>query len=293
MLKHIQKRLTIFAEETVMIIRHQQKPFFYNLTHSMRNQSVSFHFSQSDSTSFFSSLDWLSCERINWTFTSCLILILNHVSQSLIENYTLVNIRFHHHSIHSRIQSFCASFLKPVLLQNLLVIFIVAGLEAFELLLISVKAFSFGNYLLQQHTYSHSRRKSVRINDNVWADTGFRKRHFLLRPQRRHDTFLTVSTGELVSHNRISVYLLSHDHKLLILFLLLRREINSFYLTRLFFLIVFLFDLLCGFIEIFKVLLTRFYIRRGLDYAVRIDLTYLILVVLVYVYIFIICLLLL
>ncbi|KAH3686324.1 hypothetical protein WICPIJ_002686 [Wickerhamomyces pijperi] len=50
-----------------------------------------------------------------------------------------------------------------------------------------------------KHTNSHTRWESVRVNDDVWLDTGFGERHVNLWPFSGTNTLLTVSGGELVT----------------------------------------------------------------------------------------------
>lgn len=177
------------------------------------------------------------------------------MSQSLIENNSLVNICLHNHSIHSRNQSLSTRLAKPILLKDFLIILIITGLKGLKFFLVSFEAFSFGHDLLQHHSNCHSGWEGIRVNDNIRADSLFWKRHLLLRPQGTHYSLLSMSTWELVSYYRISIDFLFHYEVLFFCFLFLRAEINSLYLALLSIFVVFLLDWLCGFVIVLKVLL--------------------------------------
>lgn len=64
--------------------------------------------------------------------------------------------------------------------------------------------------MLATLAYGHPRRKAVRVEDDVWNHASLRKRHILCRPFLTADTLLTVTTGKLVSDDRIPLETRSH-----------------------------------------------------------------------------------
>ena len=54
-------------------------------------------------------------------------------------------------------------------------------------------------HALDEHANSHSRRESVRVDDNVGLDSALTERHVHRRPFLGADTFLSVPRGELVA----------------------------------------------------------------------------------------------
>jgi hypothetical protein len=122
---------------------------------------------------------------------------------------------------------------------------------------LTLKGSSLGNELLDQHTDGHSGGKSIWVDNDVRTDSPVGNRHVLLRPQDRHDSLLTMSRRELVSHHWVSIEKVPKDGVLLLGVFLIRREVNSFDLTWLSFLIQFLLNLLGLSVNVLKDLLSK------------------------------------
>lgn len=72
----------------------------------MSNESITFHFSNSDTTTFRSSFDRLSSQWCNRPRSSDLEFVVHHMSQSLIINHSNINIRRKFLSRNPRIHGF-------------------------------------------------------------------------------------------------------------------------------------------------------------------------------------------
>lgn len=67
---------------------------------------------------------------------------------------------------------------------------------------LSFQSTSFPGKQLNELSHSHSRRKPVRVHDHIRTDAQFIVRQVLLRHDETNNTFLTMSTAELVTHFR-------------------------------------------------------------------------------------------
>ena len=72
-------------------IRHQAKPFSQEVTDTVRNDAISFHFTKSQTSCSTSTMRWLSGNGHNRTSRSGIHFIIDQVSQSLVVNWANEN----------------------------------------------------------------------------------------------------------------------------------------------------------------------------------------------------------
>ena len=66
------------------LIGHQEESFSKEVTDSMRNDAVSLHLSETQTSCPTSSVGGLSGESYNWSSGTCVHLIIDQMSQSLV-----------------------------------------------------------------------------------------------------------------------------------------------------------------------------------------------------------------
>lgn len=178
-----------------------------NEANSVCEKSISFHFSETNSSVFFSAFDGLLREYVYWPCGSGLVLVSDHVPEPLVIDDALVYFALHGISVDSTIHDLGAIVPVAVLDELLaevaghIIVFVV--FEGNSRVNLSIQSALFGRQGLDQHPDRHSRRKCVRVNDYVWAYALLVERHLDLRQKSRQNSLLSMSTTELVSDYRI------------------------------------------------------------------------------------------
>lgn len=167
-------------------------------------------------------LDRLPGKRINRTSCSDLELVVHHVSQTLIVDKTKVNVGMEFFTSDTRVHRLVtvvvvtssSKLLAKVVNWSILVrepntlstLFLykreeeIKGLlERCSVLGNTVQSPRLTSHTLNKHTDSHSRRESVRVDDNIRLHTALAERHVNRREFLRTYTLLTVSGRELVT----------------------------------------------------------------------------------------------
>lgn len=153
-------------------IRHQAKPFPQEVTDTVRNDAISFHFTKSQTSRSTSTMSWLPCNGHNRTSRPSIHLIIDQMSQSLVVNWTNEN----------KVLKFLATVRVE---HDLISVLLVARFMNLHSLLLKVESSERSSVLLETTLKSshltdksfddvtdcHSGGDTVRIDDHVWDNT--------------------------------------------------------------------------------------------------------------------------
>ena len=174
----------------------------------MCQETVSFHFSETNTTLFLTTFHWLMSENIDWTSGSCLGLITYHVSKSLIIYNSQININFHFFSKNSWVHILIPKIIKAVFFKffskEINNIIILIFIKCFYIYKFAIKSTPFCCQGFNKHADCHTRWESMWINNNIWCDTLLCERHIFLWPNNTHNTFLAMPWREFITNYRIS-----------------------------------------------------------------------------------------
>ena len=169
----------------------------------MGEKSIALHFTHTDTTTLLTTLDGLASRRHDRTSGTHLVLVVNHVTQTLVVDDTDVNVRLELLARDARVERLVAVVVVAGLHE--LVAKVVAGrvllveLEGRRVLRESVQGTGLAGERLDEHTDCHARRESVRVDDDVGLDASLREGHVDGAPLLRAHTLLTVTRRELVT----------------------------------------------------------------------------------------------
>jgi len=142
-------------------------------------------------------LDRLTSELIERSSCSYLPLVTDHVTKTLIVDDTDVNVGVKLFSGNSRVHRFVSVVVVSSgfeLFSKVLERCVVLGeVERCTILCESVHCSCFRCDRFDEHTDRHSRRESVRVDDDVGLHAGFTERHVDGRVLLRTDTLLSVT----------------------------------------------------------------------------------------------------
>ena len=174
----------------------------------MGNHTITFHFSKPETSITWSALSWLACQYLHWASTSWMHLVINHVLQSLIKSGTQENHYLHLLASEAVVHHLVASQLVSEAVQlswdRLNCIFWLRVLERCSIALMTFQGSHFGWKTLNQVTNCHSRRNSVRIDDEIWDYSFLSEGHIFLMISHSNGTFLAMSRSKLISNLRDS-----------------------------------------------------------------------------------------
>lgn len=169
----------------------------------MSKQRITLHFSNTDTTTLLSTLNWLTSHLRHWSCSSDLELVVHHVSQTLVVDDSDVNICMEFLASDTRIHWLIAMVVIPSL-HELMTEIITRSILFVEfkrcaILRKTMQRSSFTRQRLDEHADRHTRRESVGIDDDIWLDSRFRERHVDTRPFLRANTLLSVTRGEFIT----------------------------------------------------------------------------------------------
>ena len=168
----------------------------------MRNHAVALHFSKTEASITRSTFSWLSGKDLSWSTTSGMNFVSHHVLQPLIEGWSEENHHFKSFACESIVHDFVSIALVPKSVKLVRNVFDCLALERSCITFISVQSSDFTKDALNQVTNSHSRWDSVRIDNHVRINAFNGKWQVFLAVSHSTSSFLTMSTGELVSNLR-------------------------------------------------------------------------------------------
>mmetsp|Transcript_21232 Transcript_21232/g.52594 ORF Transcript_21232/g.52594 Transcript_21232/m.52594 type:complete len:231 (-) Transcript_21232:3057-3749(-) len=189
---------------------------------SIGDETIAFHFSQTQSTITRTSFCRLSGQYRTRTSSTSVSLIENHVLQLLIENRSGENIRVQRFTAGTTVKSVFARIIQTISKESLgCCLCSVRGTVLFTkcrgIALATLVQSRLSDEKLQKFPNCHSRRKTVWIHDQVWRVSKIIEGQIFLWYNEPTNTFLTVSGGKLVSDFGSSNLSQHHlDQKLLV-----------------------------------------------------------------------------
>merc|ERR1712013_522265 len=104
----------------------------------------------------------------------------------------------------ARCDEILPSVIETMLYEGLTHICDFASTKCCSVMKFTLENASFASNQLDQFSHCHTRRKTVRVHNNVWANSQIRKGHVLLIHNQATYTLLTVTTTEFVTNFRSS-----------------------------------------------------------------------------------------
>lgn len=149
--------------------------------------------------------DGLSSNLVDRTSRPHLPFITNHMPQPLIVNHPDINICFELLSSNPRVHwlipmiviSSSSQLFTKVIRRSV----VFREIEGSSILSQAVHRSCFGCYRFYEHSYCHSRRESVRIDDDIRLHAGFGEGHIDGWVFLRTNSFLSMSRREFVSND--------------------------------------------------------------------------------------------
>jgi len=166
----------------------------------MRNHAVTFHFSESETTISRSTFSWLSCEDLNWTSSSWVHFVTDHVLKTLVisgaqeDKYLklLACKAIVHHLVSitlvTQVVEVCCN----------VVYWLAAKWSCITK--DSIESASLGKNTFNQMANCHSGWNSVRIDNQVGHDALSSKWQVFLSISHSASTFLTMARRKLISN---------------------------------------------------------------------------------------------
>jgi len=168
----------------------------------MRNHTVSFHLSESESSVSGPTLRRLTCENLRGASSSRVHLVCNHMLKALIVRRAKENHDFHSLACESVVHDFVSKSLVAEVVQ-------LAGdkvhsltLERSGVTFVSVERGDLTEQTLDQMANGHARRDSVRVDNHVRYNSFDCERQVLLSVRNTDCSLLSMATGKLVSDLR-------------------------------------------------------------------------------------------
>ena len=194
----------IFPKTYHCLIGAVEQAILQQIRRPVRNQGIPLHLAESRAPSAFPPLDRLSRELIHRARRPHLILIRDHVPQTLVIDQPEENAHVQLAPVHSAVHSLRAEVVVALLLQHLPemtdghVVFPVdegSGVERDP-----GERGHFPRHGLDHHADGHARRVAVGVEDDVGDHAGLGEGHVFHGVETTAHAFLAVSAGELVTH---------------------------------------------------------------------------------------------
>jgi len=204
------KRTAITANVCRVIIGRIHETIMKEERNTVSKERVTLHFTETDTTMNLTTLDRLASDRVDRTSSTSLELILDHVTQTLVEHDTNEDISHKRLTGDTGVKRLrtevvvtsSAELLTKVIHSAVVLI----ELERSTVLELGVESTRLTSHGLDKHTDGHTRRESVRVNDNIGAHTRLSPRHIHLREENGENTLLTVTGRELITIHGVTVH---------------------------------------------------------------------------------------
>ena len=174
------------------------------LSHSVANQCIALHLTNTQTTLIGTSFQRLVSQKLARTRGTCIDLVLHHVLHALVICRTHKDIGFHHFSSLSVVQGFGAIRLKSLLHHDLL--------ECRKAVRRSKRRCIHERAQLESQptpralhpvTNRHASRKGVGVEEHVRTNAARRERHVLLGQNQSESSLLRVAASKFVTKHRI------------------------------------------------------------------------------------------
>jgi hypothetical protein len=163
----------------------------------MGQKRVTLHFSKSDTSSSLSAFNGLLCEIVDRTRCTDLVLVRDHVPQTLIVYDANVNIRFKFLAGNSRVHGLVSIVIeasgRKFLPEKLGCGMVLIKLEWCRVLGMAMERPRLCCQGLDKHTNGHTRWEGMRIDNDIWHNPSFRERHVNRGPLLGNNTLLSVT----------------------------------------------------------------------------------------------------
>lgn len=177
----------------------------------MRYHAIALHLSEPETSISRPSLCWLSGEYLSGTTTSGMNLVLNHMLEPLIVSGPKEYHDFQLLAAEAVIHDLVASQLIALLVKSSRD-FLNGGLRTLSnslkrrgISLSSSQGGNLGSQTFNQVANSHSRRDSVRVDDEIRDNTFSSERKVLLTVEHSDRAFLSMTTRKLIADLRYSL----------------------------------------------------------------------------------------
>jgi hypothetical protein len=154
-----------------VLVRNIHGSFFQEASSTMRDHAISFHLSESETTITRSTLSWLSCQDLGWTSASRVHLVSDHMLKSLIVGWTQENEDFLFLSCETVVHNLITVSLVTQVMELSSNIRNLLATEWSGISRCTIKSRFLRQKALNQMTNCHTRRDSVRVDDQVWNNT--------------------------------------------------------------------------------------------------------------------------
>lgn len=138
----------------------------------MRQQRITFHFTETDTTGTLPALDWLMGEIVDRPSCTHLILVADHVTQTLVKHhaqvYVAVQFFARNAAVHWLISVVLIASQLQLLTEMINGLLLLTELEWRRVLRNAMQCTSLSSHRLDKLTDGHTGRESVRIDDDVW-----------------------------------------------------------------------------------------------------------------------------
>ncbi len=202
---------TTLTETRIKRIRDIHETLLGKRGDAMRHKTVAFHLSDTQTPIARTALTRLTRQADNGTTSTGVLLVDNHVLQTLVERGTHEDLRLHHFAglpvlqnlialgMHPQIQHLTTELVNPQMRLG-------RTIRNRALLRIDL-----AEHTLHELSDRHTRRHSVGIHDDVRTQAHLREGHILLVQKHSNRALLTVARRELITNLRNT---LTHDTNL-------------------------------------------------------------------------------
>lgn len=177
---------------------------------SVRNQRITLHLSETNSTTSLPALNRLMRQHIHGACRTHLPLVRHHVTQSLIVHHTEEDIRSHLSTVDATVQLLGAIVIVSAILEQRSKVIdgrvLLREAKRCGIVDQTVNGSCFASHRFDHHGNGHPRWETVRIEHNVRYQTRLGEWQIDCRPLLRTDTFLAGTRGELIADRWVSRY---------------------------------------------------------------------------------------
>src|SRR3989338_1518103 len=107
------KRPTMSTKICLMSIRGKHQSVTQSKGNTMGQEGITFHFTKTNASPLFTSFYWLTCQIVDCSSSPHLILVGNHMTETLVVHHPKVNVSMKRFTTYARIHGFTAMVMVP------------------------------------------------------------------------------------------------------------------------------------------------------------------------------------